>query len=319
MSLIDSIHLFNSHIGDAKKILITAHKNPDTDAIGSCLALAHYFSSELKKDIKIWIKESVKEFEFLPSKQFFENKFPKEFKFDTLIVCDCSSLERVNHVSFITDAQHDFTTINIDHHPDNTKFGDINVVSKISSVGELLYLMFTALDWKISSQIATCLYAAISFDTGRFAYSNVTDDTLLAASKLKQFGANPYEIYQALEENKTENDFQLIKLAIDNLVVLKEYSLAYTTIPKNSPRGSVKVIDFIRQLKNVELFIVFQELRSNLVKVNLRSKYNTNVTKIAGHFGGGGHNRAAGIVFESEITQCKLELIEHIKSEKNTL
>ena len=317
MSLLDSIHLFNSHIGDAKKILITAHKNPDTDAIGSCLALAYYFSSELKKDIKIWIKESVKDFEFLPNKQFFENKFPKEYKFDTLIVCDCSTLDRINHVSFINNVQHEYTTINIDHHPDNSKFGDINVVTKISSVGELLYKIFTTLDWKISSQIATCLYAAISFDTGRFAYSNVTDETLFAASNLKKLGAKPYEIYQALEENKTENDFQLIKIAIDNLVVIKEYSLAYTTIPKNSPRGSVKVIDFIRQLKNVELCIVFQELRSNLVKVNLRSKHTTNVTKIAGHFGGGGHNRAAGIVFEKEITECKLELIEYIKSQKN--
>ena len=140
MSLLDSIHLFNSHIGDSKKILITAHKNPDTDAIGSCLALAHYFSSELKKDIKIWIKESVKDFEFLPNKQFFENKFPKEYKFDTLIVCDCSTLDRINHVSFINDVQHEYTTINIDHHPDNTKFGDINVVTKISSVGELIFL-----------------------------------------------------------------------------------------------------------------------------------------------------------------------------------
>lgn len=317
MSFLDSIHLFNSHIVESKKILITAHKNPDTDAIGSCLALAHYFSSELKKDIKIWIKESVKDFAFLPNKQFFENKFPTEYKFDTLIVCDCSSLDRVNNASFITNTDHEFTTINIDHHPDNKNFGDINVVTKISSVGELLFHLFKELDWKISPEIANCLYAAISFDTGRFAYSNVTEDTLLAASKLKRFGAKPYEIYQALEENKTENDFQLVKLAIDNLVVMKEYSFAYTTIPKNSPRGSVKVIDMIRQLKNIELFVVFQELRSNLVKVNLRSKYSTNVTKIANHFGGGGHNRAAGIVFEKELNECKLELIEYIKTNKN--
>ena len=317
MSLIDSFHLFNSHINDSKKILITAHKNPDTDAIGSCLALAHYFSTVLKKDIKIWIKESVKDFSFLPNKQFFEHKFPTEYKFDTLIVCDCSSLDRVNHPSFIQNTDHDFTTINIDHHPDNTNFGDINVVTKISSVGELLFQLFTQLGWDISAQIANCLYAAISFDTGRFAYSNVTEDTLMAASKLKRFGAKPYDIYQALEENKSENDFKLIKIAIDNLVIMKDYSLAYTTIPKNSPRGSVKVIDMIRQLKNIELIIVFQELRSNLVKVNLRSKHSTNVTKIAGHFGGGGHNRAAGIVFEKEITQSKLELIDYIKANKH--
>ena len=202
-------------------------------------------------------------------------------------------------------------------HSSKKSLGNLSsVVSKISSVGELLYSIFTNLDWEISPQIATCLFSAISFDTGRFAYSNVTDQTLLAASKLKQLGAKPYEIYQALDENKTENDFQLIKIAIDNLVIIKEYSLAYTTIPKNSPRGSIKVIDFIRQLKNIELCIVFQELRSNLVKVNLRSKHKTNVTKIAAYFGGGGHNRAAGIVFEKELNECKLELIDYIKETK---
>ena len=317
MSLSDAIHLFNSHISDAKKILITAHRHPDTDAVGSCLALAHYLTSHLNIECKIWLgNENLKDFAFMPNKNFFVTPFPYSYKFDTLIVCDCSSLERVNQHDKITDTDHDFTTINIDHHPDNTKFGDINIVSKISSVGELLYHTFDTLGWEINKPIAECLYAAISFDTGRFAYSNVTAKTLKVASDVTKRGANPFKCYQALDENKTEKDFEIIKIAIDNLVVMKEISVAYTTIPKESPRASVKVIDFIRQLKGIECFIVFQELQTNLVKVNLRSKYTTNVSKIAQHFSGGGHERAAGIVFKKELNECKLELINYIKTNK---
>ena len=162
--------------------------------------------------------------------------------------------------------------------------------------------------------MATCLYAAISFDTGRFAYSNVTEKTLETASKLVKIGANPYLITQTMEENKSEKDFQLIKIAIDNLIINKHAGFAYTTIPKKSPKGSVKIIDLIRQLKDIDLLIVFQELQSKLVKVNLRSKSQVNVSKLAQQFGGGGHDRAAGILFNKDLETCQAELIQYIQS-----
>ena len=63
------------------------------------------------------------------------------FQFDLCIVCDCSNLERVDQAQYIKSAQHDFTMVNIDHHPDNNQFGDINMMD-ISSVEELLFEKF---------------------------------------------------------------------------------------------------------------------------------------------------------------------------------
>ncbi|MBH38000.1 hypothetical protein CL658_03100 [bacterium] len=304
---------FNHHIQTAQKILITAHQYPDIDAIGSCLALAEAIKKN--KTVKVWIpKNDSKEWDCFPKFDYIEKDFPNNFKFDTCIVCDCSNLERVDQYEHISNATHTFTTINIDHHSDNNYFGDINIVKTISSVGELLYELFQHLNIPISSPMAICLYAAISFDTGRFAYSNVTEKTLETASKLVKLGATPYVITQAMEENKSEKDFQLIKIAIDNLVINNDAGFAYTTIPKRSPKGSIKIIDFIRQLKDIDLLIVFQELQSKLVKVNLRSKSEINVSKIAQQFGGGGHDKAAGIVLKKDLETCQAELIQYIQS-----
>tara|TARA_B100001989_G_C24543955_1_gene469450 strand:- start:188 stop:1132 length:945 start_codon:yes stop_codon:yes gene_type:complete len=306
---------FKEQILNAKKILITCHDYPDLDAIGSCVALAYALQSQSQAEVVIWVpKENLTAFQFLPLGSFIVAEFPEYFLFDTCIVCDCSNLERVKYYEKIQQCQHSFVTVNIDHHPDNSDFGDINITSLKSSVGEMLYSLFVDLKWSMSADMATCLYAAISFDTGRFAFSNVTQYTLLAAAKLVELGANPCLITRAIDENKSVNDLQLIKISIENLVVCKDYEYAYTVIPKKSPKGSVKVIDTIRQLRDLELFIVFQELQSKLVKVNLRSKSYVNVSKIAQHFGGGGHERAAGILFKQNLDTCMLEVTQYLNS-----
>lgn len=311
----DHVASFHTQINTAQRILITAHQFPDMDALGSCIALAHLLTSHAKKDVKVWIpKEKLAAFEWLPLESFICHDYPQSFVFDTCIVCDCSHLDRVDHHHLLKQATHPYITINIDHHPDNSSYGDINLVYPVSSVGELLYTLFDALQWPLSPAIARCLYAAIYFDTGRFAYSNVTEHTLAAASALIHHGASSFETFQHLDENKSERDMQVIKIALDHLVVNHDYDFAYTTLPKNTPRSSVKVIDFIRQIKDIELFIVFQELQTNMIKVNLRSKHTFNVSKLAQTFGGGGHERASGIVFHTDLASCKLELMGYIRS-----
>ena len=288
-----TVTLIDDYIKHAKRILITAHQFPDTDAVGSALAL--YLS--LKKqgyDAKIWLNDySPKLFSFLPSHTHINKEFIDSYKFDLLIVLDSSHLNRVCNYHYITDASHAFKTINIDHHPDNSNFGDVNLTLSISSVGELLFHLFSSLGWDISLDIATCIYAAISFDTGRFAFKSVSSDTLRCAAELIDKGVEPDQITQALDENKSINDFELIKKAIETLITNDEKKYAYCVITKDAPKAKLKVIDFIRQLKDFHVFIIFQELKSNLTKINLRSKNDFDVSDFAQAFNGGGHKQAA--------------------------
>ena len=308
-------NLFNQvqeKIDQSKRILITAHRYPDTDAAGSCLSLAEALKKQ-NKEVIVWLADGIHDsFSFLPYIDSIERKFPKDFKFDLLFVLDCSDLNRVNKYELIEDIERPYTTINIDHHSDNTYFGDINIVQDISSVGELLFTGFKALNWEINKEIAICLYSAISFDTGRFAYSSVTTKTMTTAAELIEKGASPAIITRALDETRTVTDLELIKLAIDNLVTNDEKKYAYTIIPKHAPKGKIKLIDFIRKLKNYEVFIVFQELKPYVTKVNLRSKEYFNVAEFASQYGGGGHIHAAGILIDNSVADIKEDLLEKL-------
>ncbi len=277
-----------------KPVLIVTHQFPDVDAIGSCLAL--YL--QLKKQgipAKVWSADfTPKDFKFLPDFKDIVTEFPKSFSFSTLCVLDCSSLQRVKNHSIIP-IKDDTTIVNIDHHIDNSKFGHINFVQDISSVGELLTCIFKEFNWNVTADIATCLYAAISFDTGRFLYSNSTSQTFSLVSSLLNSGARSFQTNIAMYEDVCGDTFNYIKIGLDNLIINEKLGYCYTFLSKESPKVNYKMIDFIRQLGNIDVFLVFSELDTNLTKISLRSKQFFDVSTFSHQFGGGGHARASGI------------------------
>ena len=305
-------------VNDASNILITAHQFPDPDAVGSILALAMFLKAK-KKNVMVWLDQSKENFNFLPGFEDIQTTFDPEFHFDCCIVCDCSNLERVKGFAHINNANWNYQTINIDHHSDNNYFGDINHVQKRSSVGEMLFYLFQELNVEISEKMATCLYTAISFDTGRFSFSSVTSDTLHAAATLVEKGAKPADITHCLDENKTVKDLDLVKIAIANLVVNTDKKYCYTVLPKTSFKANIKIIDFLRCLGEYEVYVVFQELKTNLVKVNLRSRSYFNVSDFAQQFGGGGHIHASGILSKTDLSELKIEIIAQLEQALETL
>ena len=279
--------------------LIVTHEFPDMDAVGSSLALYHQLKAR-GIQARVWIPQGLgPDFAFLPGRDKIERSYPFDIGFDTVFALDASHASRVREFSTIP--TEGIAIVNIDHHPDNSQFGHLNIVEDISSVGELLYTLFTDLNWDISKDIATCLYAAISFDTGRFAYSNVSAHTHEAAAKCIKCGADSYHIFQSTEENKTVDDLALMRLAIERLVINKHNKFAYTSIPLGSPQGTIKIIDVIRQLGVIDVAIAFQELEKHRVKINLRSKGNIDVSAFANGYGGGGHKKASGIVMPGNL------------------
>jgi phosphoesterase RecJ-like protein len=308
----DQLSQFSSAITNSKKVLIVTHEFPDLDAIGSSLGLYHYLK-DAGKEVTIWTAQTLDStFDFLPGVETIQHTLPPSLKYDTLFVLDASHLNRVRGYKHLkTDLAH---VVNIDHHPDNSLFGDVNIMHTVSSVGELLYWLFHRSGIDISQDMATCLYAAISFDTGRFAYSSVTADTHLVGSALISAGAEPYPIFQKMDENKSVVDFELIRLGIERLVSLKDDGIVFTTLPKNSPDARVKMIDVIRQLDGFDVVLVFQELDSSNVKVNLRSKTDFDVSAFAQQFGGGGHKKASGIFTSGALMDVVNKIIPALQA-----
>ena len=312
----DLIQIFQNRLQQSQHILIVVHQYPDLDAIGSALGL-HLALKSQNINHDVWVAESLNHsFDFLPDLDFISRKLNFSINYDTVIFLDCSHKSRVCQHQKLDIILETAFSVNIDHHSDNSHFADLNLVSEISSVGEMLHILFKQMNWQLNREISLCLYAAICFDTGRFAYDNTTPQTLKIAASLVSHNLSPNEIYQAIYENKTALSFKLLQIALENLVVNEDLGYAYTVIPLSAPKAHFKLVDFIRQLKGIDVFIVIQAVNSQKVKVNLRSKQDFNVSKFAQHFGGGGHIRASGLVFEDrDLVSCQELIIKKLESD----
>jgi phosphoesterase RecJ-like protein len=266
----------------------------------------------LGKKVELWFHDPIEPYaKPLPGSTQILPTIPN-LNFDTIIILDSPHLQRIRNFEAIELLISQFApmVINIDHHPDNINFGTLNIVEPtISSVGELLFHIFISYEWTITAFIATNLYAAISFDTGRFLFSNVTSYTFSAASHLLNQGADAYGISQNMYENKSMKTFEVIKIALDRLVIDPQNRFAYTTLPLDTPEGEMKAIDFIRQLGNIQVFLVLSEQKPGEIKVNLRSKSSFNVSQFAAQFGGGGHILAAGITISGSLESATRMII----------
>lgn len=297
-------------VKQSKLVLITAHEFPDLDAVGSCLALRDYLIKQ-GKEVAVWLSHYPDETcNFLPGISVIDTHLP-EREYDTIFILDSSDITRVKHHQSLSQYPH-ATKINIDHHQDNTYFADFNYIKSVSSVGELLTQWFKDINASFSSSMATCLYAAILFDTGRFLHQNVTKHTLELASFLVEKGANPADIAQCIYENKTTIDFELLKLGLNRMVIHETLGYAYTTLPYPWPEGHLKVIDIMKWLKNITVCLVFQELQDGFIKISLRSRYPFDVSAVANHFGGGGHRLASGIKLKGTLEEVEEMVITYV-------
>lgn len=293
------------------QLLIVTHCNPDFDAVASSLAFSllldrMHISNHLIIDLN-----AIEPYLGLPGSAKL-NAVPDLDIINTVICLDTATPDRIYDQGFIKANRSQIKLINIDHHITNTNFGDINLIEDTSSVGELLFNLFNQLNWPIDSEIANCLYTSILSDTGGFRFANVTESTLKAAGELIQAGAENCKLAQMVFENKKYDVFKCIRIALDNLVVNWDLGFAYTTLPPCDEDYGQEVIDFIRVLERINVFLVFRDSFDHLVRISIRSKNKFDVSDFAGYFGGGGHKAAAGIKLRGEIYQVTDKVITRL-------
>ena len=295
------IQSFKTVFDASDKILITVHQYPDLDAIGSAIALYEQCLAH-QKEAHIWIADTVPKYmSFLNYVDIIQSKKPDFSSFDTFFVLDCSDYSRVAHHKQVDWEQSSPRIVNIDHHPDNSMFGHINLVKNISSVGEMLSHLFQQLAWPLTENSANALFSAIRFDTGSFSHANVTPTTFNILQWLVNFGARPHFIAEQMDDNKTVDDFKVLQIGLERMVVHESNFFVYTSLPNHTNSPHIKLIDYIRQLEGPSVALVFQSIGGTTTKVSLRSKSNFSVSLFAKQFDGGGHHRAAGLVIESPL------------------
>lgn len=204
------------------------------------------------------------------------------------------------------------TIVNVDHHPSNSRFGDINIIdSESSAVGQMVMRMLDHFGFPITPSIATNLYVALLTDTGGFRHENTTPQALEDAAKLARLGADPGHIATLVYKMRPETTLKLNGLALATMRVEMEGRLAWAKVTRGMLReaGAVMaesegIIDNLNSIAGLELAILFKEVNSDLTKISVRSRGGVDAAAMCAIFGGGGHIRAAGAEIEKPMDEA---------------
>lgn len=310
-------------IEQGQRFVISSHLNPDCDALGSELALAHHLIA-LGKEVAILNADAVPStYQFLDPTNLISTFSSRKHaavltRTDTIIVVDVSGgWERLGRVGRALSHIKAATTLCIDHHPNGDPFTDISVVEPgVSATGELIFDLIVAMGGKITPEIAQSLYAAIITDSGSFRFSNTTPKTHLITAQLIEGGANPTRIYELLYEQLPLSRVKLKGYVLQNIQMAGNGQIACIALTledlKTFDVASSELDGFSglpQQINGVRVSIFLVELPRGRVKISLRSNGSVAVNKLAALFGGGGHVPAAGAIAQGAIEVIAQKLI----------
>ncbi|TYQ13044.1 UNVERIFIED_CONTAM: phosphoesterase RecJ-like protein [Acetivibrio alkalicellulosi] len=306
-------------INKAESIAVLPHISIDGDALGSSLAIA-YAIKKLGKKVKVYTEENIPlSYSFLPGKDFVTVYDGNADKFDLVLALDTGDIDRLGKRVEIFNGGS--TTVNIDHHATNTEFAEINFVKTGSSAtGEIIYQLIKMMGLSLCKEMATCIYVAITTDTGGFRYSNTTSITHQIVADLINNGVDVAAISQLLFETISLSKVKLMGMAIDTLEMLESGRVAFITITDTMliNAGAKEeecdgIVNIGRNIRDVEVAVVVRQNDENQFKINLRSKKYVDVSIIANKLGGGGHKKAAGCIVKGDMDGVKEMIIREIR------
>lgn len=297
-------------INNSEKVLLFAHSHPDGDTIGSVLALSEYIKS-LGKEIDVACFDPYPE----SFNVFFQEtfKFPDQLdikKYNLIIACD--SVERGFHKIKDRVSENQVVAL-IDHHPDITIKGDINIIdADLSSVCEIIYDFFEFNQINVSRKISTFLMLGILGDTGMFQHSNTTSRIMEISSDLMKKGALITKIVEFNSVNKTISTLKLWGLAFEKAKINQNSGMISTVLTKKdldecgaSEEDIAHIVGILNTVPNTKFALVLSERVGGTIKGSLRSEEykGVDVSAVAAQFGGGGHKLASGFEIKGKIVE----------------
>jgi bifunctional oligoribonuclease and PAP phosphatase NrnA len=306
------------------RFLVTTHENPDGDALGSMLAL-HLALQQLGKDSVMYLAGDVpppSEYRFM-ALDGVRRELPGDAADRTLVAVDCANESRLGPDPEIL--MNAGFVLNIDHHHDNTRFGNVNVIfPRASSTGEVLADLFELLGVEVSPDIAEALYIAVVTDTGRFQYTNTSPKAMRLAASLIERGADVHKIFQGVYESVEFAKLKLLARALEHAQVyeggrvvvsyLARDDFSAVSAPEPYAEG---IIDYLRAVQGADMSVLIREPPRRggpARRVSLRASVDElDVSAIARKSGGGGHRQAAGFSSEDTIEGITSFVLEEFR------
>lgn len=288
-------------IGNAKSIAISGHIRPDGDCVSSTLALKGYLQNALKDaEITVYMEPNPPTiFTYLHGYLEINHTYEPKVAPDVFISVDASALDRLGDALwFFENAK---KTICVDHHESNQGFADANEIHpKACSTCEVLYQL---LDKKyMDDKIAECLYTGIVHDSGVFQYSNMSRKSFEIVGELTEYDFDGPKIIRETFYQKSYVQNQILGRALLESILFMDGKCIVSMVDRRMmdfynvlPKHLDGIVNQLQNTKGVEVSIFMYEISTQRYKVSMRSNGEVNVAKIAVSYGGGGHDRAAGV------------------------
>src|SRR3954469_14205072 len=294
------------------RFLLVTHENPDGDALGSLLA-TKLALDQLGKDSVMYLYGDAplpKEYGFMELSGIVREP-PPDASERVLVALDCANESRIGPDESLLEAAP--LTLDIDHHHDNSRFGDINlVVGDASSTGEVLRDVFAELGVQLTPEVAEALYIAVVTDTGRFQYTNTTPKALRLAADLVEAGADVHRVFQGVYESVEFAKLKLLARALERAQVYEGGRLVVSYLLRSdftelsvAEAFSEGIIDYLRAVEGAEMAALIREpprREGPARRISLRaSNDELDVSAIARLSNGGGHRQAAGFSSDESV------------------
>jgi phosphoesterase RecJ-like protein len=300
---------------NGERFLLASHKDPDGDAIGSILAFGE--TLELSgKEVVLFNEGPIPDsLTSLKGIEKIVDSFNPKSRFDAFFVLDCGNLERIGRGSL--QLSNIKPLINIDHHKNNSQFGDLNLVDvNRSSVGEIICQLIKLADLPMNLDIAENIFVAIQTDTGSFRYDNTTREAFTLAGEMLGWGVNPWKLSRKVMDGYSLKKLRLLESTLKTIELHHEGKVGLITITKQmlleakaDNSDSERFVEYPRFISGVEIGVLIREIEEDCYKFSLRSNDWVNVADLASSFGGGGHPRAAAFIREGSLEFVKQEFL----------
>ncbi|HSA77250.1 MAG TPA: bifunctional oligoribonuclease/PAP phosphatase NrnA [Nitrospirota bacterium] len=305
-----------SELRQCNTVLISVHRSPDGDALGSQLALMLALE-KLGKTVTAHNLDPVPEiYRYLPGSARITTGSSVAGKYDAFVVLDSEP----SRTGLFDEKYPADRTINVDHHITNPLEWELTWLDPIASAtGEMVYKLVKGLSVTIDRDIALCLYTAIFTDTGSFRYTNTTPASMRIAAELIEAGADPWFVTENVFESYAYRRIKLLGRVLTGMQRSEDGRIAWVVITNELYRqtgataeDTENFINFVRSVKGVEVAVLFRQTADAQYKISMRSKGRVDLSGLARSLGGGGHKNAVGSVLDGTLEEVKSKVISEV-------
>jgi phosphoesterase RecJ-like protein len=295
--------------------LITAHANPDADAVGACLGLALALV-KMGKKAGVLLEPYAEKFGIIPGRHLICPEPYDGLNADVFICLDCGEPHRMGEAYAVF--QRASETVCVDHHMTNKGYAQVNYIDEnASSTSEMIYRLISN-EAEIGGGIAAALYAGIVSDTGGFRFDSASGETMKAAGCLMSTGIPFTEIYCEMLLNHSLTESKVLGRVIEASDTLLNGKIIYSCLPLsafkelNATNHDLEgVPEYLLSTRGVEAAVLFYSKNETDIKVSMRSR-GKNIAEIAARHGGGGHMLSAGCTLQTDIITARDAVLPEI-------